>query len=191
MASEGYPDVEFWEVAQVSRRVYNLDTVERFILGTVGQPGERAFYIQAKKAGQNFTFALEKAQAQALTDRFAEILKDARSAQGAAIKDVQPLESPIDSEFTLGVMAITWQFDSQLIRFEGQAITGDTSEEIFEEIVGDETDNAPPIVRITLTPSQVRSFINRAISVIKAGRQPCMFCGGPINIDGHICPRAN
>ena len=191
MASESYPDVKFWEVAQVSRRVYNLDTVERFILGTVGQPGERAFYIQAKKAGQNFTFALEKAQAQALTDRFAEILKDARSAQGAAIKDVQPLESPIDSEFTLGVMAITWQFDSQLIRFEGQAITGDTSEEIFEEIVGDETDNAPPIVRITLTPSQVRSFINRAISVIKAGRQPCMFCGGPMNIDGHICPRAN
>ena len=191
MASESYPDVEFWEVAQVSRRVYNLDTVERFILGTVGQPGERAFYIQVKKAGQNFTFAMEKAQAQALTERFAEILKDARSAQGAAIKDVQPLESPIDSEFTLGVMAITWQFDSQLIRFEGQAITGDTSEEIFEEIVGDETDNAPPIVRITLTPSQVRSFINRAFSVIKAGRQPCMFCGGPINIDGHICPRAN
>ena len=175
----------------MSRRVYNLDTVERFVLGTVGQPGERAFYIQAKKAGQNFTFALEKAQAQALTERFAEILKDARSAQGAAIKDVQPLESPIESEFTLGVMAITWQFDSQLIRFEGQAITGDTSEEIFEEIVGDETDNAPPIVRITLTPSQVRSFINRAISVIRAGRQPCMFCGGPINIDGHICPRAN
>ena len=135
MASECYPDVEFWEVAQVSRRVYNLDTVERFILGTVGQPGERAFYIQVKKAGQNFTFALEKAQAQALTDRFAEILKDARSAQGAAIKDVQPLESPIESEFTLGVMAITWQFDSQLIRFEGQAITGDTSEEIFERLL--------------------------------------------------------
>jgi len=81
----------------VSRRVYNLDAVERFVLGTVGQPGERAFYIQAKKAGQNFTFALEKAQAQALTERFAEILKDARSAQGAAIKDVQPLESPIES----------------------------------------------------------------------------------------------
>jgi uncharacterized repeat protein (TIGR03847 family) len=175
----------------VSRRVYNLDTVDRFVLGTVGEPGERAFYIQAKKAGQNFTFALEKAQAQALTERFAEILKDARSSQGAVTQDSLPLDSPIDSEFSLGVMAITWQFDSQLVRFEGQAITNDIAEEVFEEIVGDDTDNAPAIVRITLTPSQVRSFITRAISVIKAGRQPCMFCGGPINVDGHICPRAN
>ena len=175
----------------VSRRVYNLESVDRFVLGTVGQPGERAFYLQAKKAGQNFTFALEKAQAQALTERFAEILKDARVSQGAVTKDSGPLETPIDSEFSLGVMAITWQFDSQLIRFEGQAITNDSAEEVFEEIVGDEVNNAPAIVRITLTPSQVRSFIGRAISVIKAGRQPCMFCGGPMNVDGHICPRMN
>ncbi|MFM8753035.1 MAG: DUF3090 family protein [Actinomycetota bacterium] len=175
----------------MSRRVYNLESVDRFVLGTVGQPGERAFYLQAKKAGQNFAFALEKAQAQALTERFAEILKDARVSQGSMTKDSGPLETPIDSEFSLGVMAITWQFDSQLIRFEGQAITNDSAEEVFEEIVGDEVENAPAIVRITLTPSQVRSFIGRAISVIKAGRQPCMFCGGPINIDGHICPRMN
>lgn len=175
----------------VSRRVYNLESVDRFVLGTVGQPGERAFYLQAKKAGQNFTFALEKTQAQALTERFVEILKDARVSQGAVTKDSGPLEAPIDSEFALGVMAITWQFDSQLIRFEGQAITNDSAEEVFEEIVGDDVENAPAIVRITLTPSQVRSFIARAVSVIKAGRQPCMFCGGPINVDGHICPRMN
>ena len=177
--------------ARVSRRVYNLDTVDRFVLGTVGQPGERAFYIQVRKAGQNFTFALEKAQAQALTERFAEILKDARATQGGLVRDADPLESPIESEFALGVMAITWQFDTQLIRFEGQAMSGDESEDIFEEIVSDTTDGAPAIVRLTLTPIQVRSFVARSVSVIKAGRQPCMFCGGPINIDGHICPRAN
>lgn len=175
----------------VSRRVYNLDTVDRFVLGTVGQPGERAFYLQARKAGQNFTFALEKAQAQALTERFVEILKDARATQGGSVKDSDPLDSPIDSEFSLGVMAISWQFDSQLIRFEGQALMGDNSEEVFEEIVSDDVENAPAIVRITLTPTQVRSFISRSLSVIKAGRQPCMFCGGPINVDGHICPRMN
>lgn len=175
----------------VSRRVYNLDAVDRFVLGTVGQPGERAFYIQAKKMGQNFTFALEKAQAQALTDRFGEILKDARLSQGGVTRDSNPLEAPIDSEFQLGVMAISWQLDSQLVRFEGQALSNENSDEVFEEIVSDDHENAPPIVRITLTPAQVRNFIARATSVIKAGRQPCMFCGGPINVDGHICPRAN
>jgi uncharacterized repeat protein (TIGR03847 family) len=88
-------------------------------------------------------------------------------------------------------MAITWQADSQLIRFEAQGISNESSEEIFEEIVGDDVDSAPAILRLTLTPSQVRGFVPRSLSVIKAGRQPCMFCGGPINPDGHICPRAN
>lgn len=175
----------------MSRRIYNLDAVERFVLGTVGQPGERTFYLQAAKAGQAFSFALEKTQAQALTERFAEILKDVRATTGALMRDLEPLQNPIESEFTLGVMAISWQFDTQLIRFEGQALSNDQTEEVFEEIVADESESAPAIVRITLTPSQVRSFIQRAITVIKAGRQPCMFCGGPINIDGHICPRAN
>ena len=114
-----------------------------------------------------------------------------RATTGAVIRDTEPLASPIESEFTLGVMAISWQFDTQLIRFEGQALASDETEEVFEEIVTDDHDRAPAIVRITLTPSQVRSFIQRALSVIKSGRQPCMFCGGPINIDGHICPRAN
>jgi hypothetical protein len=53
----------------VSRRVYNLDEVDRFVLGTVGQPGEREFFIQVRKAGQVFSFSLEKTQAQALTQR--------------------------------------------------------------------------------------------------------------------------
>ena len=69
------------------RRIYNLDEVDRFILGTVGQPGEREFYIQVKKAGQVFSFALEKAQAQALTDRFKEMLREVKNSEGAAPRD--------------------------------------------------------------------------------------------------------
>lgn len=175
----------------MSRRVYNLDEVDRFVLGTVGQPGEREFFIQVKKAGQVFTFALEKAQAQALTERFADILKEARITQGASVRDVDPLDSPIESEFELGVMAITWQLDSQMIRFEAQGISSETSDEIYQDLVGDDISEAPPIVRVILSPTQVRTFVARSLTVIKAGRQPCMFCGGPVNVDGHICPRAN
>ena len=174
------------------RRIYNLDEVDRFILGTVGQPGAREFYILVKKAGQVFSVALEKAQAQALTERFKEMLREVKSVEGAAPRDNDPLEMPIESEFSLGVMALTWQIDSQMIRFEGQAITGDQGDEIiFDELASDETDGAPPILRIRITTSQARSFIDRASSVIKAGRPPCMFCGAPVNPDGHICPRMN
>ena len=184
-----------WVGDLVSRQIYRLDQVERFVLGTVGVPGERQFFIQVKKAGQHFSFALEKNQAQALSERFAEILKDAKLKSNLNAKneqlDMAPLDSPIDSEFALGVMSISWKYDSKMIDFEAQAITGDSGEDIFDEIVSDDTDNAPPVLRLSLTPQQVHSFVKRANSVIKAGRQPCMFCGGPINPDGHFCPRAN
>lgn len=175
----------------MSRQIYNLENVDRFILGTIGMPGERQFFIQVTKAGQVFSFALEKAQAQALTDRFKEILKDARISPGTAIKDSDPLQTPIDSEFELGVMAISWKYDSEYITFEAQGLTNALSDRIFDEIVDDNELEAPPVLRLRLTPPQVQSFIARAVSVIKAGRQPCMFCGGPINLEGHICPRAN
>ena len=175
----------------MSRQIYNLDQVERFTLGTVGQPGEREFFLQAKKAGQVFSFALEKSQAQALADRFNEILREAKIGRSSANRDTAPLDTPIESEFELGVMAITWKYESQLISFEAQGITGSSGEQVFQDLVADDELDAPPILRITLTPTQVQSFVQRAFNVIKAGRQPCIFCGGPINLDGHICPRAN
>lgn len=175
----------------MSRQIFNLEKVDRFTLGTVGQPGERQFFLQARKMGQVFSFALEKGQAQALTERFHEILKESKLSKVQLDRDISPLDTPIESEFELGVMAISWKYDSDLIVFEAQGITNLHSDRVFEEIVADEVDDAPPIVRVTLTPKQVRSFIDRANSVIKAGRQPCMFCGGPINPDGHFCPRAN
>lgn len=179
----------------MSRQIYRLDEVDRFVLGTVGMPGERQFFIQVRKAGQHFSFALEKNQAQALSDRFAEILKDAnlksQLSRHSQSLDSEPLDSPIDSEFSLGVMSISWKYDSRMIDFEAQAISGESGDEIFEEMVSDDTENAPPVLRLSLTPHQVQSFIKRANSVIRAGRQPCIFCGGPINPDGHLCPRAN
>lgn len=175
----------------MSRQIYNLENVDRFILGTVGMPGERQFFIQVSKAGQVFSFALEKAQAQALTDRFKEILKDARIKSGTVSRDSEPLQTPVESEFELGVMAISWKYDSDYITFEAQGLTNSVSDRIFEEIVEDNEDEAPPVLRLKLTPPQVQSFIARAVSIIKAGRQPCMFCGAPMNLEGHICPRAN
>lgn len=175
----------------MSRQVFNLEKVDRFTLGTVGQPGERQFFIQARKVGQVFSFALEKGQAQALTERFREILKESKLSKVQLERDISPLDTPIESEFELGVMAISWKYDSDLITFEAQGVTNLQSDRVFDEIVGDEVDDAPPILRVTLTPMQVRSFVDRAASVIKAGRQPCMFCGAPINLDGHFCPRAN
>ena len=36
-----------------------------------------------------------------------------------------------------------------------------------------------------------RAFTKRAQAVVSAGRQPCPFCGNPMDPEGHLCPRAN
>lgn len=175
----------------MSRVIYSFDEVERFALGTVGMPGERQFYLQTRSAGQVLSFALEKGQAQALVDRFQEILKEAKFNRAMPVIDNLPLETPIESEFELGVMSISWRYDSDRIIFEGQALRSYSTEEIVEELIAGEDSSAPALLRVQLTPQQVSTFIRRANTIIKAGRQPCMFCGGPINLDGHFCPRAN
>ncbi|HTX81388.1 MAG TPA: DUF3090 family protein, partial [Streptosporangiaceae bacterium] len=42
--------------------VYSYDPPERFIAGTVGQPGERTFYLQATMGTRVTSVALEKGQ---------------------------------------------------------------------------------------------------------------------------------
>jgi uncharacterized repeat protein (TIGR03847 family) len=49
--------------------VYSYDPPERFVAGTVGQPGERTFYLQASAAGRVTSVALEKVQVSLLAER--------------------------------------------------------------------------------------------------------------------------
>ena len=46
-------------------------------------------------------------------------------------------------------------------------------------------------LRASLPPAQARAFARRCETVVHAGRPACPFCGGPVDADGHICPRAN
>jgi uncharacterized repeat protein (TIGR03847 family) len=45
--------------------------------------------------------------------------------------------------------------------------------------------------RMLLSRGQARAFARHAERVVAAGRPACRFCGGPIDPDGHACPRMN
>ena len=47
------------------------------------------------------------------------------------------------------------------------------------------------VLLVRMTAAMARSFAARAESVVAAGRAPCPFCGGPMDAEGHLCPRAN
>ena len=67
--------------------VYEYDQPDRFVAGTVGEPGQRTFFLQASAAGRVTSVALEKTQVAVLAERVDELLDDVvrRSGGEAAV----------------------------------------------------------------------------------------------------------
>ena len=160
---------------------YTFEHIERFVIGTIGMPGEREFFLQVVSEKRTFSFAIEKGQAIALVERLRELMRELRRRDSArfqgllesvAIDDL-PLETPVESEFSLGEMSLMWVDDSDRIVFEADGIEEEKS------------------LTVSITLGEATEFIRRSERVISAGRAPCPFCGLPLNLDGHLCPRAN
>jgi len=178
----------------MSGQVFLFDPIERFVVGTVGIPGERTFFIQARTGSRMVSVSLEKAQVAALADRIQQILREVRSSEPRTVfertsRDDQPLETPIDEEFRVGVIGLAYLSDRKLIEIDMQAIADSQSPEEEEAMV--EISESQDILRVLISLGYAESFAKRALAVVGAGRAPCPFCGGPIDPSGHLCPRAN
>lgn len=178
----------------MARMIFEFDPVERFIAGTVGQPGERTFFIQAATGSRIVSVALEKMQVSAMAERIVEILQQVARNEYAPLKngsarDVAPLSQPILEEFRVGVIGIVWEGKRELITIELQAMSEENGE--FDDLVLDDVENAPDLLRVSLTIEQAIEFVTRSRMVVSAGRTPCPFCGAPLDPQGHLCPRAN
>ncbi|MEE3088330.1 MAG: DUF3090 family protein, partial [Actinomycetota bacterium] len=76
----------------MARRIWEFRQPERFVVGTVGMPGERTFYLQAKSGDEIVSVAFEKQQADALSDRIDQLLDEVRGSR--APEDVVPEKAP-------------------------------------------------------------------------------------------------
>ena len=101
--------------------------------------------------------------------------------------DNEPLESPVDEEFRVGTLGLAFDVDTTTVVIEAIA-AGETEED--EETVEDDASDLDRL-RVRLTPSATRDFIERARRVVAAGRPPCPLCGQPLDPKGHLCPRHN
>ena len=178
----------------MARIVNTFDPVERFVVGTVGEPGERSFFLQARAGSRLTSVLLEKSQVIAIADRLEILLRELRRIDPSLViqrhpRDEQPLDTPIFEEFRIGMVSLSWLSDREMISVELQAINENSPES--EEILGDDDVNAPDLLRVILTLSQTDAFVKRAAAVVNAGRPPCPFCGLALDPQGHLCPRAN
>ncbi|HET6625261.1 MAG TPA: DUF3090 domain-containing protein [Nocardioidaceae bacterium] len=181
--------------------VHTFDPPERFVAGTVGPPGQRTFFLQARAGARVTSIALEKQQVSVLAERIEELLDEVMRAVEAdstipavapvGLEDTDPLEQPIVEEFRAGTMTLSWDAADERIVVEVFPFTEEavvSPDQPEAEIVEPEPEE---LLLVRLPAGLARAFTKRAQSVVAAGRQPCPFCGGPVDPAGHLCPRAN
>ncbi|MFC5995138.1 DUF3090 domain-containing protein [Pseudonocardia hispaniensis] len=178
----------------MSRVIHVFRQPKRFVAGTVGEPGERAFYLQAMEDARTVSVLLEKQQVSVLAERISALLTEIVRRFGTELPDDEtsqdndPLSVPLEEEFRVGTMGLGWDADSRSIVVELLAVT---DEEIDESVVLDDTDEGPDAVRVFLSPVQAKAFAERAEMVVSAGRAPCPLCAEPLDPHGHVCVRLN
>lgn len=181
--------------------IHGFDPPERFVVGTVGEPGARTFFLQARSGNRLISVALEKQQVNALAERLDQLLDalmgDAETAEvipaitPAGLLDSEPLEQPIEEEFRAGTMTLAWDPDDARVVIEvfpfteAAVVTPDQVDQDFTEPEPDE------LLLVRMAPGQARAFVERAGRVVSAGRPSCPFCGEPVSPDGHLCVRSN
>jgi uncharacterized repeat protein (TIGR03847 family) len=112
------------------RRLFSFDPPDRFVAGTIGQPGNRTFFLQARRASQVVSVVLEKVQVAVLAERLG-VLLDELEARGiaqpteAVVADSSPLDEPINETFRATTLTLGWDGDTEQILVEARAETDD------------------------------------------------------------------
>ncbi|QFU90051.1 DUF3090 domain-containing protein [Amycolatopsis sp. YIM 10] len=180
----------------MARVIHVFRQPDRFVAGTVGEPGDRTFYLQASEDVRTISVTIEKQQVAVLAERLGSLLDEVATRFGAEIPaetpdelvDAEPLTVPVEEEFRVGTMGLGWDAESSAVVIELLAVT---EGEVDETVVLDDTEEGPDAVRVFLSPVAARAFAERADRVVNAGRKPCPLCGEPLDPEGHICPRQN
>ena len=172
----------------MTRRLFVFDEPDRFVAGTVGEPGDRAFYLQARKGGALVSVGIEKVQVAALAARLDDLLDAVDAPTGDAdANDQHPLEEPVVELFRVGAMALAWDPDRGTVVIEAQTPTEDGD----YVALPDDAQDGPDLLRVRIPPGEARGFVRRAEALVSAGRPACPFCGQPLEPSGHFCSRGN
>ncbi|MDC5697482.1 DUF3090 domain-containing protein [Intrasporangium calvum] len=181
----------------------DFDPVARFVAGTVGPAGNRTFYLQATDGRRVVTVAVEKEQVSILADRINDVLDQLAPAAaiepgepGGAPEDTEPLQTPFEEDWRVQTLSLAWDEEHQRLVIECHDHDPDElpGEAEVDPPIGEGLEGSPfarNSLRVSLDPAQARAFARRTMTVVRAGRPPCPFCGRPLDPSGHICPRAN
>ena len=175
-----------------------IDNLDALGAGAVGEPGDRAFYLQACAADAQLTVLVEKEQvallateAVAFLDRIADDYpEDTISLPTAAAE----LREPTVPLFRARLIGLGFDPERELVLIELRERTTSEDDEDDEVLTADDVADEEGdgyVARIYATRPQVRAMAARGAAAVAAGRPLCPLCDQPMDPTGHRCPRWN
>lgn len=177
----------------MSEDVY-MDPVVKITIGTVGEPGQRVFMLQARDEDTLLTLIMEKVEALALGRGAYELLVAIGSAELAASfigeKGYFTQMGPLPEEMALEPDEPAWRVDAMSLGFDedrDRAVIMCT-EWVSEE---EEDEEEAATARFVLTRQQLAALGVHAMAVVAQGRPTCPMCGLVMESEEHVCPAVN
>ena len=166
--------------------VHGFDWPDRLVVGTIGRPGERAFYLQARDGKRVTSVALEKEQTAVLAEKIDELLDEVATVDAnrfsvpdtapVELRDPAPLDQPVEPEFRAGALSLGFDPATAQVVIEAYPIDDDV------EILSEESEDGTEIEAVVEIPEPeelfqvkipvgtARAFVERTREVVAAGR---------------------
>ena len=167
-----------------------------FTTGAVGAPGQRVFYLQGRQGRRVVTLKVEKEQIAALADYVAGLL--AKLPEAGTVSGDLPLLEPLEPAWDVGALGLGYDDGSDrlvVVANEATEREEEDGEEESETETAEAAESEPAAdgatARFLITRAQASAFVERARSLVKAGRPICPMCSQPKDPEGHVCPRSN
>ena len=176
-------------------RVHEFVWPDRVVVGTIGLPGARTFYLQVRARTQIVSIAMEKQQSAQLADKIDEILDQLITLEGNpfSVPTGTPIElvdndqlEAVTEQFRTGAMTLGWDPTTAQVVIEAYPITEVDADNNNESLHEDDAD-VPEMLLVRMPVGTARAFAKRTREVVGAGRPACPLCGYPVDADGHVC----
>jgi uncharacterized repeat protein (TIGR03847 family) len=173
---------------------YELPTLDSITVGTIGEPGHRLFFLQARQGTEVVTLKMEKVQVAALASWIVKTLEDL-PGPGPLPEDMEP--EPFDEpSWAVGSLGGGYDADAdRIVLVAGELTDEDEGQEGEEGEEGEEEAALAPgrgaRARLSATREQMAALAIRGTTLVSTGRPPCPLCGYPLDPSGHMCPKTN
>jgi uncharacterized repeat protein (TIGR03847 family) len=155
---------------------FDFERPDRFTTGTVGAPGQRVFYLQARQGRELVTLKTEKEQVRALGEHLSGMLE--KLPEGGRAAGETELIEPIEPVWAVASIGVGYDEPKDRIVI------------VIRQVI-EEEDAEPATARFAITRAQAAAFVERTRQLMDASRKICPLCNLAIDPGGHLCPRRN